>query len=137
MSHRAAWSLLAGTALVCLSGCVRQPTHLIFYQSSILGVDAATSADSSTVHVVLGYDRQTGTIIPKSNVRSDPASKEEPEAMSVVSRGRIKVQWLRPSEVCERFGTGQAARNIARNGAAHALRAEGAASVAPKVCEGF
>jgi len=125
--------LLASMALLVLTGCAApMPTHLIFYQSSILGVDVATSADSSTVHATMGYDRQTGTIIPKSRVKTlsedRGAPREEVEAMSVVSRARIKVEWLAPSEICERFATGYAARYVAQNSAAHALRGESAST---------
>ena len=136
MSRRDAPTLLAGTVLLLLTGCAT-PTHLIFYQSSILGVDVATSADSSTVHATMGYDRQTGTIIPKSKVKTGSGSTEEPEAMAVVSRARIKVHWLRPSEICERFGTGEAARNIARQGAAHALKTQGTSTTSATPCEDF
>jgi hypothetical protein len=135
MSRRLRADLLVVAAALLLSGCAT-PSHLVFYQTSILGIDVSTSADNSTVHAKVGYDRQTGTIIPKTKVKGTPESAEEQEAMSVVSRSRIKVEWFRPSEICERFATGQAARNVARHGAAGALKSDGSGA-GPATCEGF
>lgn len=138
MTCRRAARLLAAAALLLTAGCAN-PTHLIFYQSSIVGVDVATSADTGTVHAVLGYDRQTGTVIPKTTVTPDDAASAttEREAMAVVSRARIRVEWLRATEICERFATGKAAVNLARQGATHALKTDGTPALGPAVCEGF
>jgi hypothetical protein len=103
------------------AGC-GTPTHLLFYQATVIGVDVATSPEQNTVSAKIGYDRQTGTIVPKTTVKQDPQSKDEPEAMSVIARARFKIRFLEASEICERFATGQAARNMAQEvGAAAAL----------------
>jgi hypothetical protein len=135
MRYRRGIDLLAGSTLMVLAGC-GTPTHLIFYQSSVLGIDVSTSVDNSTVHAKIGYDRQTGTIVPKTMVKAHAGSADEAEAMSVVSRSRITVDWFAPSEICERFATGQAALNVAaRAGSMAALRRSGSSTTA--VCEGF
>jgi hypothetical protein len=99
-------------ALWFLAGCA-SPSHLVFYQSTILGVDVATTTQGGTVHATLGYDRQTTTFIPKSRVKNDQ-QVDENEAMSAIARLTVKIQWLGIQEIHEQFATGQAARNIAR-----------------------
>jgi hypothetical protein len=116
--------------VVTTTGCAT-PSHLIFHTSTTLGVDVATSADNSTIHARVGYDRQTATIIPKTRVKNGQG-QEEPEAMAVIGRSRIKIRWFRPSEICERFATGKAALNMASQSAAGALRGDGST---PNGCE--
>ena len=108
------------TAAALAAGC-GTPTHLVFYQATVIGVDVATSPEANTITGKIGYDRQTGTIIPKTVVKQDATGVEESEAMSVLARSRFKIRFLRASEICERFATGQAARNMAAQGAGSAL----------------
>jgi hypothetical protein len=89
----------------------------MFYQGTVIGVDVATMPDQGTVSAKLGYDRHTGTIVPKTLVK-DANDKERAEAMSVLARSRFKIRFLRASEVCERFATGEAAINMARQAGA-------------------
>lgn len=102
--------------LVCatlLAGCTT-PSHLIFHQSTSIGVDASANADTGQVHVAFGYDRQTNTLIPKTattNTQNEP----EQEAMSVVSASEVKIKWLGLHEVTEQFATGKAARHLAQD----------------------
>lgn len=96
-----------------LAGCAN-PSHLVFHQSVSVGADAAANADTGQVHVAFGYDRQTNTIIPKTETANDSGAPEQ-EAMSVVSAGEVKIKWLGLHEVTEQFATGQAARNLARD----------------------
>lgn len=100
-----------GLTLVLLAGCAN-PSHLVFYQSTVLGVDVATSGEGGTVHATLGYDRQTTAFIPKTKVKI-AEGKEEHEAMSVVAKTDIGIEWLMIQEIHERFATGQAAVNLA------------------------
>ena len=101
--------LLAFLALAW-AGCAT-PSHLVFHQSSSVGVDVAGNADTGQVHVALGYDRQTNTLIPKTTTITD--SGEENEAMSVISTSEVHVKWLGVHDVNEQFATGQAAVNLA------------------------
>jgi hypothetical protein len=112
MQHLRQYVKLVGLipGLWLLAGCAN-PSHLVFHQSTVLGVDVATQVDGSSIHATLGYDRQTVTLIPKSTIKNNQ-NVEEIEAMSIVARTRIKVQWLGTQEICERFATGKAARNI-------------------------
>ena len=98
-------------AVAFLSGCAN-PSHLVFHQSSSLGVDVAANADTGHIHMALGYDRQTDTLIPKTTIVTD-ANQQENEAMSVISTSKIRVKGMRLNDVNEQFATGQAAVNIA------------------------
>ena len=76
-------SVFAGAlVLLALAGC-GTPQHLIFHQNTVLGADVATTAESGSVHVTFGYDRQTTAFIPKTETQI--ADKTEKEAMSAVS----------------------------------------------------
>ena len=107
MTHRIAFAGL----LCLLAGCAT-PSHLIFHQSASVGVDVAANADTGQVHVALGYDRQTNTLIPKTKTRTETGEIEN-EAMSVISTSKVDIKWLGVHEVTEQFATGQAAVNLA------------------------
>ena len=94
-----------------LAGCAT-PSHLIFHQSASVGADVSANADTGNVHVALGYDRQTNTLIPKTRTRTETGEIEN-EAMSVISTGKVEIKWLGVHEVTEQFATGQAAVNLA------------------------
>ena len=102
-----------GMLLLVLVGCAN-PTHLVFYQSTVLGVDVATNAQGGTVHATLGYDRQTTAFVPKTRVTNDQGQNEN-DAMSVISRTEIDIEWLAIQSIHETFATGKAALNIADN----------------------
>ena len=78
----------------------------------LVGVDVAANADTGQVHVALGYDRQTNTLIPKTRTRTEKGAMEN-EAMSVLSTSAVDIHWLGVHEVTEQFATGQAAVNLA------------------------
>ena len=99
-------------ALICsLAGCAT-PSHLIFHQSASVGADVAVNADTGNVHVALGYDRQTNTLIPKTRTQTETGEIEN-EAMSVLSTSKVEIKWLGVHEVTEQFATGRAAVNLA------------------------
>jgi hypothetical protein len=98
---------------IFLAACAN-PSHFVFHQSTSIGVDAAANTDTGHVHVALGYDRQTNTLIPKTKTFND-IEEEEQEAMSVVSASETKIKWLGLHEVTEQFATGKAARNLAQD----------------------
>lgn len=103
--------MFAGSlVLLAFAGC-GTPQHLIFHQNTILGVDVATTAESGSVHVTLGYDRQTTAFIPKTETLIN--DKPEKEAMSAVSWSTIKIKGLGHYEVHEQFATGVSALNLA------------------------
>ncbi len=108
--------LLPLACAALLAGCA-SPSHLVFHQSSSVGADASANTDTGQVHVAFGYDRQTNTIIPKTDTSNDFGEREK-EAMSVISASEVKVKWLGLHEVTEQFATGRAARNLARHPAA-------------------
>ncbi len=108
--------------IVLFTGC-GTPSHLVFYQSAVLGVDVAADTTNGRVNVALGYERQTNAIIPKTRTfatQRHPAGNprvesEENEAMAAVSASKVKIKWLGAHEVNEQFATGEAAVNIARD----------------------
>jgi hypothetical protein len=103
-------------SLLCaslLAGCAT-PSHLVFHQCTSIGADAAANTDTGQVHVSFGYDRQTNTLIPKTQTTNEHNEPEQ-EAMSVVSASEIKIKWLGLHEVTEQFATGKAARNLAQD----------------------
>lgn len=106
-------ALLLSACATLLAGCAT-PSHLVFHQSTSIGADAAANTDTGQVHVAFGYDRQTNTLIPKTETTNENNLPEQ-EAMSVVSASEVKVKWLGLHEVTEQFATGQAARNLARD----------------------
>ena len=108
--------LLPLACAALLAGCAN-PSHLVFHQSTSVGADASANTDTGQVHVAFGYDRQTNTLIPKTDTANDFGEREK-EAMSVISASEVKVKWLGLHEVTEQFATGRAARNLARHPAA-------------------
>lgn len=102
-------------AVCILTGC-GAPSHLVFFQSTVLGVDVATSSQGGTVHATLGYDRQTVAFVPKTQTtETQDQTQQSNEAMSVIAKTNIDVRWLGVQQIYERFATGQAAINIANN----------------------
>ena len=109
-----ACSLLAA---LFLSSC-STPSHLAFYQSSVVGADVAADTSTGQVHVALGYDRQTNALVPKSTVtghdaNGQPDQTEKSEAMSTLSASKVGIKSFGAHEVDEQFATGAAAVNIA------------------------
>ena len=103
--------LFAPLVVAMLSACTT-PSHLIFHQSTAVGVDVAGNTDTGQVHVALGYDRQTNTLIPKTRTMTENGAIEN-EAMSAISTSKIEIKWLGVHEVTEQFATGKAAVNLA------------------------
>jgi hypothetical protein len=102
-------SLFCALTVLTCAGC-SNPSHLVFHQSAAIGVDVAANVDSGQIHVSVGYDRQTNTLIPKTKLDDG-----ENEAMSVVSASKVDIKWLGVHEVTEQFATGHAAVNVAAN----------------------
>lgn len=112
MNHKP--SALLSLMLAGLLAACSTPSHLVFHQCTSIGADASTNSTTGQVHVSVGYDRQTNTLIPKTLTLNDSGVPES-EAMSVVSASEVKIKWLGLHEVTEQFATGTAARNLARD----------------------
>lgn len=126
-------TIIRSVALVCallsLAGC-QNPTHLVYHQNTVLGLDVATSAEGGTIHATLAYDRQTTAFVPKTQVAipdgQGGVKKLEFEAMSVISKSEMHLKFLSTQQVHEIFATGEAAINLARR--PEALKALGESS---------
>ena len=90
ISKPAAW---LNWSLACLFVGCATPSHLVFHQCTSIGADASTNTTTGQVNVSIGYDRQTNTLIPKTNTLNDIGAPEA-EAMSVISASEVKIKWL-------------------------------------------
>ena len=98
--------LAAGVALI-LSAC--EPVNLYVAHSTVVGLNAAGSADRGSGHLIIGYDRHFGAIVPKSV----PVEEGE-EAMSVLSCSDLKVDGIFLAGFTEYLATGRAATGFAK-----------------------
>jgi hypothetical protein len=98
--------LAAGVALI-LSAC--EPVNLYVAHSTVVGLNAAGSADRGSGHLIIGYDRHFGAIVPKSV----PVEEGE-EAMSVLSCSDLKVDGIFLAGFTEYLATGRAATWFAK-----------------------
>lgn len=98
--------LAAGIALT-LSAC--EPVNMYVAHSTVLGLNAAGALDRSSGHLIIGYDRRFGAIIPKS-----VPVPEGMEAMSVLSCSDLKVDGIFLTGFTEYLATGKAAEGFAR-----------------------
>ena len=96
----------AGVALI-LSAC--EPVNLYIAHSTVVGLNAAGSADRGSGHLIIGYDRHFGAIVPKSV----PVEEGE-EAMSVLSCSDLKVDGIFLAGFTEYLATGRAATGFAK-----------------------
>jgi len=96
----------AGVALI-LSAC--EPVNLYVAHSTVVGLNAAGSADRGSGHLIIGYDRHFGAIVPKSV----PVEEGE-EAMSVLSCSDLKVDGIFLAGFTEYLATGRAATGFAK-----------------------
>jgi hypothetical protein len=95
----------AGVA-VALTAC--EPTNLYVAHSTVVGLNAAGSVDRSSGHLIIGYDRHFGAIVPKS-----VPVEEGMEAMSVLSCSDLKVDGIFLAGFTEYLATGRAATGFA------------------------
>ncbi|NJO35067.1 MAG: hypothetical protein HC869_20100 [Rhodospirillales bacterium] len=90
-----------------LSAC--EPVNLYVAHSTVVGLNAAGSADRGSGHLIIGYDRHFGAIVPKSV----PVEEGE-EAMSVLSCSDLKVDGIFLAGFTEYLATGRAATGFAK-----------------------
>jgi uncharacterized membrane protein len=96
----------AGLALA-LTAC--EPANLYVAHSTVVGLNAAAALDRSSGHLIVGYDRHFGAIVPKS-----VPVEEGMEAMSVLSCSDLKVDGIFLAGFTEYLATGKAATGFAR-----------------------
>ncbi|MBM3223663.1 MAG: hypothetical protein FJZ47_07685 [Candidatus Tectomicrobia bacterium] len=116
--------LLRGTTTIGLECQMTSEVHRLTLGYLDQLVTAGPAPDvSQVVHIFyqrhqphLGYDRQTTAFVPKVQT-TDPQHPQEPvkEAMSVIATTNIAVRWFRVQQIAERFATGPAAINLAKN----------------------
>jgi hypothetical protein len=106
------FAIAAGMALT-LGAC--EPVNLYVAHSTVVGLNAAGSLDRSSGHLIVGYDRHFGAIVPKSV----PVA-EGKEAMSVLSCSDLKVDGIFLAGFTEYLATGRAATGFAKAVAADA-----------------
>jgi len=96
------------TAIVAtiIAGC--EPTNLYVAHTTVLGVNGAMNADQSSGHLIVGYDRKFGAVVPKSVDTEDGK-----EAMSVLSCSDVKVDGIFLAAFTEYLATGRAAQGFA------------------------
>lgn len=106
-------AFVLGTCL-SMSGCA-QTSGLFIAHDTVLGVNAAVNIQKPSGHVIIGYDRNFGTYVPKSVPAEDGSGKE---AMSVLSCSELKVSDLWLTGFTEYLSTGEAAQTYAEKLAA-------------------
>ncbi|MCB0833151.1 MAG: hypothetical protein KDC45_06790 [Bacteroidetes bacterium] len=102
-------------AIFALSGCT-QPSLYVAH-NTVVGVNAAVNTQRTSGSLIVGYDRDFITLIPKSvdppeeqNQQNDGAK----EAMSAISCSKLEVKNIWLSEFKEYLATGQAAKLYAQ-----------------------
>jgi hypothetical protein len=88
------------------AGC--EATNLYVAHTTVLGVNGAMNADQSSGHLIIGYDRKFGAVVPKSVDTADGK-----EAMSVLSCSDVKVDGIFLAAFTEYLATGRAAQGFA------------------------
>ena len=120
--------------LLFMGGCTNlPPSHLIFHQDLVFGADISTASMTGTapdrLNITLGYDRQTNAVIPKirickrnnavvpcsAHISGATLPSEEFEAMSVLSKSYIGMNWFGTDKISERLATGDAAAEMAKS----------------------
>lgn len=101
--------MLALLALPGLAACA--PTQVYVVHRTVVGLDAATNLQQTNGHIILGYDRNFATIVPKSV----PAENGGKETMAVLSCSELEVSGIYLTGFTEHLATGQAARDFAKN----------------------
>ncbi len=91
-----------------LTAC--EPTQLYVAHRTVIGVNAGMNSDMTRGRLIVGYDRNFATIVPKSVDAPDGAGKE---AMSVLSCSELQVKGIHLEKFVESLATGKAAESFA------------------------
>lgn len=117
MHTRITW----GLAVLILTGCTGSnlaKPNLYVAHDTVIGVNAAVNTQRSSGRLVIGYDRDFVTIIPKSVTPPEnliPEIEGGKEAMSAVSCSKLKVTDIWLNEFVEELATGKAAQLYAES----------------------
>ena len=96
-------------ALCTTAAC--EPTNLYVAHHTVVGVNAAVNTEQTKGHLIIGYDRNFVTLVPKS---VDDPDGEGKEAMSALSCSELKVEGIFLTKFVEYLATGEAGREFAR-----------------------
>jgi hypothetical protein len=96
-------------AIVSLSGC--EAKNLYVAHDTVIGINAKLSDTRQQGRLVIGYDRDFVTIIPKS-VQGD--EKGEKDAMASLGCNRVKLKGTQLIQYSDFVATGPAAIQLAR-----------------------
>lgn len=89
-----------------VAGCA--PTSLYVAHDTVLGVNAKVDKGRQEGQLVIGYDRDFATVIPKT-VPTDTGR----DAMSLVHCSNVRVEGIYLDEYSDFTATGTAAKNVA------------------------
>ncbi len=108
-------TLAAVLAIVALMASCANPSHLVVYQHSNLGVNAGMSPATNNFHVRIGLRREFAAVVPKYDDDPLPGMENEDfNAASAFIAGRMRViHPMKTPEVTECIATGEAAINAA------------------------
>ena len=103
-----------GLLLAALTLAACEANQLYIAHDTVLGLNANVNSARTSGKLVFGYDRQFGTLIPKSvDVEEDQAGNGR-EAMAVLACSDVGVDGIFLTRFVEHLATGQAARNFAK-----------------------
>ncbi len=103
-----------GLILAALTLAACDANQLYIAHDTVLGLNANVNSARTSGKLVFGYDRQFGTLIPKSvSVEEDQNGKGR-EAMAVLACSDVGVDGIFLTRFVEHLATGQAARNFAK-----------------------
>ena len=100
-------SIFFGAAFA-LCGC--EASNLYVAHDAVVGVSAQVSADRQQGRLIIGYDRDFITIIPKSVDNADAKR----DAMALLGCTRLKVGGIFLSEYTDVIASGEAAKRFAQ-----------------------
>ena len=109
---------LLGLILAALTLAACDATQLYIAHDTVLGLNANVNTARTSGKLVFGYDRQFGTLIPKSVDADDNQNGNDDgkgrEAMAVLSCSEVGVDGIFLTRFVEHLATGQAAKNFAK-----------------------
>jgi hypothetical protein len=91
--------------------------QLYIAHDTVIGVNAAVNQARSSGRLMIGYDRDFITVIPKSVAAAEEgeATGTGKEAMSAIACSKVEVTGLFLTQFVEHVATGEAARNFAHS----------------------